>query len=88
MFQHHDVIFRHFLFDKLIVSCFFNCRLKKAINLVAKATEEDKAQNFEEALKDYQQAIEYFLHAAKCEYLQCLSQCRISAFHRRRLCCR
>lgn len=44
-------------------------RLKKAISLVAKATEEDKAQNYEEALKNYQNAIQYFLHAAKCEYL-------------------
>lgn len=42
--------------------------MKKAINLVAKATEEDKAQNYEEALKNYQNAIQYFLHAAKCEY--------------------
>lgn len=46
-----------------------DCPLKKAINLVAKATEADKAQNYEEALKNYQSAIEYFLHAAKCEYL-------------------
>lgn len=43
------------------------CRVKKAITLVAKATEEDKAQNYEEALKNYQNAIQYFLHAAKCK---------------------
>lgn len=43
------------------------CHLKKAITLVAKATEEDKAQNYEEALKNYQNAIQYFLHAAKCK---------------------
>ncbi|TNM87504.1 hypothetical protein fugu_005725 [Takifugu bimaculatus] len=43
------------------------CHLKKAISLVAKATEEDKAQNYEEALKNYQNAIQYFLHAAKYE---------------------
>ncbi|TWW57623.1 vacuolar protein sorting-associated protein 4B-like isoform X1 [Takifugu flavidus] len=41
--------------------------LQKAISLVAKATEEDKAQNYEEALKNYQNAIQYFLHAAKYE---------------------
>lgn len=36
---------------------------------MAKATEEDKAQNYEEALKNYKTAIEYFLHAAKCKEL-------------------
>lgn len=52
------------------MNCFIFCHFKKAISLVAKATEEDKAQNYEEALKNYQNAIQYFLHAAKCEYLQ------------------
>lgn len=39
--------------------------LQKAIDLVTKATEEDKAKNYEEALRLYQHAVEYFLHAIK-----------------------
>lgn len=42
---------------------------QKAIDLVTKATEEDKAKNYEEALRLYQHAVEYFLHAIKCELL-------------------
>lgn len=42
--------------------------LQKAIDLVTKATEEDKAKNYEEALRLYQHAVEYFLHAIKCEF--------------------
>lgn len=41
--------------------------LQKAIDLVTKATEEDKAKNYEEALRLYQHAVEYFLHAIKCQ---------------------
>lgn len=41
---------------------------QKAIDLVTKATEEDKAKNYEEALRLYQHAVEYFLHAIKCKY--------------------
>eukprot|EP00064_Thunnus_orientalis_P015331 superscaffoldBa00002822_g15382 len=41
--------------------------LQKAIDLVTKATEEDKAKNYEEALRLYQHAVEYFLHAIKYE---------------------
>lgn len=40
---------------------------QKAIDLVTKATEEDRAKNYEEALRLYQHAVEYFLHAIKCE---------------------
>ncbi|XP_013979788.1 vacuolar protein sorting-associated protein 4A isoform X2 [Salmo salar] len=39
--------------------------IKKAIDLVTKATEEDKNKNYEEALRLYQHAVEYFLHAIK-----------------------
>ncbi|XP_034282590.1 vacuolar protein sorting-associated protein 4A [Pantherophis guttatus] len=39
--------------------------LQKAIDLVTKATEEDKAGSYEEALRLYQHAVEYFLHAIK-----------------------
>jgi len=41
--------------------------LQKAIDLVTKATEEDKAKNFEEALRLYEHGVEYFLHAIKYE---------------------
>uniref|UniRef100_A0A673HZ74 vesicle-fusing ATPase n=1 Tax=Sinocyclocheilus rhinocerous TaxID=307959 RepID=A0A673HZ74_9TELE len=40
---------------------------EKAIELVTKATEEDKAKSYEEALRLYQHAVEYFLHAIKYE---------------------
>lgn len=41
--------------------------LQKAIELVTKATEEDRNKNYEEALKLYEHGVEYFLHAIKCE---------------------
>jgi len=41
--------------------------LQKAIDLVTKATEEDKNKNYEEALRLYEHAVEYFLHAIKYE---------------------
>lgn len=58
-----------------VVLCFlclelnFDCFvfLQKAIDLVTKATEEDKNKNYEEALKLYEHSVEYFLHAIKCE---------------------
>jgi len=41
--------------------------LQKAIDLVTKATDEDKNKNYEEALRCYEHAVEYFLHAIKYE---------------------
>ncbi len=41
---------------------------QKAIELVTKATEEDKSKNYEEAKKLYEHAVGYFLHAIKCKY--------------------
>ncbi|XP_045621554.1 vacuolar protein sorting-associated protein 4 [Procambarus clarkii] len=41
--------------------------LQKAIDLVTKATEEDKSKNYAEALRLYESAVEYFLHAMKYE---------------------
>ncbi|KAG7254606.1 hypothetical protein CRUP_001226, partial [Coryphaenoides rupestris] len=35
---------------------------KKAIDLASKAAQEDKDQNYEEALRLYQHAVQYFLH--------------------------
>uniref|UniRef100_A0A665VU18 vesicle-fusing ATPase n=1 Tax=Echeneis naucrates TaxID=173247 RepID=A0A665VU18_ECHNA len=39
----------------------------KAIDLANKAAEEDKAKNYEEALRCYQHAVQYFLHVVKYE---------------------
>lgn len=41
--------------------------LQKAIDLVTKATEEDRNKNYEEALRLYEHAVEYFLHSIKYE---------------------
>lgn len=41
--------------------------VQKAIDLVKKATESDNAEKYEEALHFYEHAIDYFLHALKCE---------------------
>lgn len=43
--------------------------LQKAIDLVTRATEEDKNKNYAEALRLYEHAVEYFLHAIKCKYI-------------------
>uniref|UniRef100_A0A914XQT1 vesicle-fusing ATPase n=1 Tax=Plectus sambesii TaxID=2011161 RepID=A0A914XQT1_9BILA len=45
----------------------FGQTLEKAIELVTKATEEDKKKNYEEALRLYEHAAEYFLRAVNCE---------------------
>lgn len=41
--------------------------LQKAIDMVTKATEEDRNKNYEEALRLYEHSVEYFLHAIKCK---------------------
>ncbi|XP_031724320.1 vacuolar protein sorting-associated protein 4B-like [Anarrhichthys ocellatus] len=41
--------------------------LQKAIDLASKAATEDKAKNYEEALRCYQNAVQYFLHVVKYE---------------------
>uniref|UniRef100_A0A8C8CEB5 vesicle-fusing ATPase n=1 Tax=Oncorhynchus tshawytscha TaxID=74940 RepID=A0A8C8CEB5_ONCTS len=41
--------------------------LNKAIDLASKAAQEDKAQNYDEALRLYQHAVQYFLHVVKYE---------------------
>lgn len=41
--------------------------LQKAIDLVTKATEEDRNKNYAEALRLYEHGVEYFLHAIKCK---------------------
>lgn len=42
-------------------------KLQKAIDIVTKATEEDTAGNYQEALRLYEHGVEYFLHAIKYE---------------------
>ncbi|XP_060797310.1 vacuolar protein sorting-associated protein 4B-like [Neoarius graeffei] len=44
-----------------------NNNLQKAIDLATKASEEDKAKNYKEALRLYEQSIQYFLHVVKYE---------------------
>lgn len=41
--------------------------LQKGIDLVTKATEEDRSKNYAEALRLYQHGVEYFLHSMKCK---------------------
>ncbi|KAI3382827.1 hypothetical protein SNEBB_011374 [Seison nebaliae] len=41
--------------------------LQKAIDIVTKATEEDRKKNYQEALRLYQHAVECFIHAVKYE---------------------
>ncbi|XP_048870013.1 vacuolar protein sorting-associated protein 4B-like [Brienomyrus brachyistius] len=41
--------------------------LQKAIELASKAADEDKAKNYEEALRLYQHAVQYFLHVIQYE---------------------
>ncbi|XP_071057503.1 vacuolar protein sorting-associated protein 4 [Onthophagus taurus] len=41
--------------------------LTKAIELVTRATDEDRKKNYEEALRLYEHGVEYFLHAIKYE---------------------
>ena len=53
----------------LIMLCniFETISLQKAIDFVTRATDEDKAQNYREALRLYQSGVEYFMHAIKYE---------------------
>lgn len=46
--------------------------LQKAIDIVTKATEEDRAKHYEEALRLYEHGVEYFLHAIKCKLQETL----------------
>lgn len=40
---------------------------QKAIDLASKAAQEDKAQNYAEAFKLYESAVQYFLHVMRCK---------------------
>ena len=52
--------------ETLLSKTFF-FSFQKAIDLVTKATEEDRNKNYEEALRLYEHGVEYFLHAIKCK---------------------
>ena len=58
-------------YDSNIISKpFILCVLaQKAIDLVTKATEQDKQKNYEEAQRLYEHGVQYFLHSLKCESL-------------------
>ncbi|KAG7272958.1 hypothetical protein CRUP_035790 [Coryphaenoides rupestris] len=49
------------------VSDLYRVLSMKAIDLASKAAQEDKDQNYEEALRLYQHAVQYFLHVVKYE---------------------
>ena len=57
---------------------------QKAIDIVTKATDEDKNGNYEEALKLYTHGVEYFIHANKCKN----SLCDVEWSNSRRVNCR
>ena len=42
--------------------------IQNAIDIVTKATEEDKNKNYEEALKLYDKSVEYFEYAMERKY--------------------
>jgi hypothetical protein len=52
--------------------------LQRAIGFVQQATDEDQKQNFAEAFRLYQLALEYFMHYLKC---MCLSLTPLHSTH-------
>ena len=67
------IILHHFIIhipDNIISKPFILFVLvQKAIDLVTKATEQDKQKNYEEAQRLYEHGVQYFLHSLKCESL-------------------
>ena len=53
--------------QKLFYVYFLTFCLQRAIQLVQKAIDEDVKHNYEEAYKSYQNALDYFMLALKCE---------------------
>ena len=60
------------LSDTNYIAAFYKAavQFQKAIDLVTKATEEDKNKNYSQALHYYDHGVEYFLHAMKCELFE------------------
>ena len=65
---HGEIRTKYYLATPTPIGNYVFLFLQKAIELVTKATEEDKKKNFEDALKLYEHAVQYFLHAIKCKY--------------------
>ncbi|XP_052445288.1 vacuolar protein sorting-associated protein 4B-like isoform X1 [Carassius gibelio] len=63
--QLQEATFYKFTFNT--PSTMTNASLQKAIDLASRASEEDKAKNYEGALRLYQQAIQNYLHVVKYE---------------------
>ncbi|XP_059425382.1 vacuolar protein sorting-associated protein 4B-like [Carassius carassius] len=63
--QLQEVTYYKFTFNT--PSTMTNASLQKAIDLASRASEEDKAKNYEEALRLYQHAIQNYLHVVKYE---------------------
>ena len=61
-----------YLSDTNHITAFYKAvvQFQKAIDLVTKATEEDKNKNYSQALHYYEHGVEYFLHAMKCELFE------------------
>ena len=59
------------LYNTAVTNTLLHITPQKAIDLVKKATEADQNEKYEEALPLYEHAIDYFLHALKCERLHC-----------------
>lgn len=53
--------------SNLTIFVCYNDLFQKAIDIVTRATEEDKKKNYEEALRLYEHGVGYFLHAIKCK---------------------
>ena len=41
--------------------------MQKAIDIITRATEADRAKNYDEAISLYLNGIDYFMHAIKCK---------------------
>lgn len=51
----------------LYLAAFLPRSIQKAIDIVKTAIEEDTKQNYQEAYRQYQNALDYFMMAMKCE---------------------
>lgn len=64
---HGHAVVSHWYTLMEIVAYPHHVLFQKAIDLASKAAQEDKDQNYEEALRLYQHAVQYFLHVVKCK---------------------
>ena len=66
---HSFIFWTYTCYNTAVTDTLLHITPQKAIELVKKATEADQEQKYEEALPLYEHAIDYFLHALKCERL-------------------